>query len=466
MTPAFAADEVVVGSKAFTESVVLGELAVDWLEAGGTPARHRPELGGTRLLWTALLAGEIDVYPEYTGTIRAEILGDPSADLTSGLAAHHVRATRSLGFSDTYALGMVEARAAALGVTRISDLAAHPELPVGLSHEFLERADGWPALVAAYHLPQTEVRGLQHDLAYPALTAGAVGVIDLYSTDAEIARHDVRVLTDDKGVFPPYDAVYLFRDDLPEPAVDALRAAEGTIDAAAMVRMNAAAKLDGRPESEVAAEFVRGLGVAAEDRSESLGATLRRTTVEHLRLVLGSLTLSIALALPLGVVAARAPRVAPAVLGAVGLVQTIPSIALLVALIPALGIGEAPALVALVVYGLLPIARNTHAGLTSIPGPLRDVAVALGLPPWARLWRIELPLAAPAIWAGIKTAAVTNVGTATLGALVGAGGYGQPILAGIRLARADLILLGAVPAAGMALALQLAFDRLERRLAR
>lgn len=456
MTPAFAADEVVVGSKAFTESVVLGELAVDWLEAGGTPARHRPELGGTRLLWTALLAGEIDVYPEYTGTIRAEILGDPSADLTSGLAAHHVRATRSLGFSDTYALGMVEARAAALGVTRISDLAAHPELPVGLSHEFLERADGWPALVAAYHLPQTEVRGLQHDLAYPALTAGAVGVIDLYSTDAEIARHDVRVLTDDKGVFPPYDAVYLFRDDLPEPAVDALRAAEGTIDAAAT-------SLSGRPSS-FAAAFIRT--IAAEDRSESLGATLRRTTVEHLRLVLGSLTLSIALALPLGVVAARAPRVAPAVLGAVGLVQTIPSIALLVALIPALGIGEAPALVALVVYGLLPIARNTHAGLTSIPGPLRDVAVALGLPPWARLWRIELPLAAPAIWAGIKTAAVTNVGTATLGALVGAGGYGQPILAGIRLARADLILLGAVPAAGMALALQLAFDRLERRLAR
>jgi osmoprotectant transport system permease protein len=153
------------------------------------------------------------------------------------------------------------------------------------------------------------------------------------------------------------------------------------------------------------------------------------------------------------------------ILAVAGVLQTVPSLALLVLMIPLLGIGAPPAIAALLLYSLLPIVRNVHAGLRAIPEPLRESAEALGLPPAARLLRVELPLASPAILAGIKTSAVINVGTATLGALIGAGGYGQPILTGIRLDDAGLLLEGAVPAALLALAVQGLFDGLERVLA-
>ena len=147
------------------------------------------------------------------------------------------------------------------------------------------------------------------------------------------------------------------------------------------------------------------------------------------------------------------------------MIQTIPSLALLVFMIPWLGIGPSPALVALFLYSLLPIVRNTATGLRDIPASLRESAEALGLPPRARLLRIELPMASRAILAGIKTAAVINVGTATIGALIGAGGFGQPILTGIR--RDDVFMIlteGAIPAAVLALAVQGAFDLAERFL--
>jgi osmoprotectant transport system permease protein len=191
---------------------------------------------------------------------------------------------------------------------------------------------------------------------------------------------------------------------------------------------------------------------------------LMRHTQEHLLLVVLSLVAAIVVAVPLGIVAARRPRVGQFLLGLVGVGQTIPALALLVVMVPLLGIGAGPALVALFIYSLLPIVRNTHAGLTGIPAALLESADALGLPRNARLWRIELPLALPTILAGIKTAAVINVGGATLGALVGAGGYGQPILTGIRLDDTALILEGAVPAALMALGVQWLFELAERYL--
>jgi osmoprotectant transport system permease protein len=167
-------------------------------------------------------------------------------------------------------------------------------------------------------------------------------------------------------------------------------------------------------------------------------------------------------ALPLGILAARRPRLGAVVLSAAGVVQTIPSLALLVFMIPFFGIGATPAIVALFLYGLLPIVRNTHAGLSDVSPSLIEAADAIGLAPGARLRLIELPLAARSILAGIKTSAVINVGTATLGALIGAGGYGQAILTGIRLDDVGQILEGAIPAAVLALAVQGAFDVVER----
>jgi osmoprotectant transport system permease protein len=462
---------VVVGSKGFTESVILGEIAAALARGAGAPADHRRQLGGTEVVFRALEAGAIDVYPEYTGTLTHEILrreaaGRPLADV---LAGHGLRMTPPLGFNNGYALAMTAARAAALHITRISDLAAHPELTLVLSNEVMSRGDGWPGLAARYRLPHA-ARGMDHDLAYRAVAAGRADVTDVYTTDAELRAYHLTVLEDDLGFFDRYDAVYLYRAELGGRApavVAALEALAGRIDEPTMVGLNARAKLDHVPETEVAAAFLHDRGaVAIAGSRPGVAAAVAARAAEHATLVALSLLAAVALAVPLGVVAARRPRLGRAVVGAAGLLQTIPSMALLVLLIPLFGIGSPPALVALFLYGLLPIVRNTHAGLVGIPEPLRDSARALGLSAGARLRLVELPIALPTIVAGIKTSAVIAVGTATIGALVGAGGFGQPILTGIRLDDFGLILQGAIPAAVMAMALERIFESIERRLGR
>ncbi len=462
-----AARPLVVGSKKFTESVLLGELATRLLVDGGVPARHEAQLGGTRVVWDALVAGRVDVYPEYTGTLCQEILRSPCdrASIARALAARHVVMTESLGFSDGYALAARSDVAARLHLLRISDLVAHPELRFGFSEEFVARGDGWPALRARYRLPQTDVRGLDHDLAWRGLDAGTLDVIDAYGTDAEIRYYRPTLLADDLGFFTAYDAVLVYRDTLPPAARDALGRLVGAVSAAEMIGMNARAKLDKTPEPRIAADFLRArFGVAGADDGAPDGVARRvwRRTVEHLTLVGLSVGGAILFGLPLGIVAARRRRLRRLILGATGLKQTIPSLALLVFMIPLFGIGTGPALVALVVYSLLPIVRNTVAGIDGVAAPLRESAAALGLTSWERLRLVELPLAMPSIVAGVQTAAVIAVGTATLGALIGAGGYGQPILTGIRLDDTPLILEGALPAALLALVVQLGFDGVER----
>jgi osmoprotectant transport system permease protein len=464
--------DVTVGSKAFTESVVLGELARHLASGSGARAAHRAQLGGTQVLWKALLRGDVDAYPEYTGTLREEVLrGTPTGEeaLRAALAIHGVRMTRPLGFNNTYALGMREDTARRLGVRTISDLKAHPRLALGFSSEFLRRADGWPSLRDRYRLPQANVRGLDHDLAYRGIASGALDVIDLYSTDAEIRHYGLRVLEDDLGHFPRYDAVLLYRADLESRATEivaAFRRLAGRVGADEMRAMNARAKLDRVPECQVAADFARERLGEPGVRCEEIGLAGRlwATTADHLFLVGLSLAAAILAAVPLGILAARRPRLGQVLLAVAGVVQTLPSLALLVFMIPFFGIGAAPAIVALFLYSLLPIVRNTYTGLRDVSPGVRESAEALGLPPRARLWLVELPLASRAILAGVKTSAVINVGTATLGALVGAGGYGEPILTGIRLDDLELILQGAVPAAALALLTQGVFELLERVL--
>lgn len=470
-----------VGSKKFTEAVILGEIATQLARADGLPAEHRRELGGTRILWNALRQGELDVYAEYTGTLRAEILAEhelpDQAALRGALAEHGIRMSRPLGFNNTYVLGMNEGRAATLGIRTISDLARHPDLALGFTDEFMRRGDGWPSLRVRYGLRHEGVRGLDHDIAYRGLASGAIDVTDLYSTDAEIAYYGLRVLEDDLGHFPRYDAVWLWREDLEARApgyVARLGKLAGTIDARRMIAMNARAKLDHESEARIAADFLSDVtGLAARVEERGLAARVAGSTLAHLRLVCISLGAALLVAIPLGIVAARRERLAQPILATVGVIQTIPALALLVLLMPLLGLlrplgvsslGDPPAILALFLYSLLPMVRNTHAGLHDIPPSLRESAEALGLEPGARLRLVELPMASRTILAGVKTAAVINVGFATLGALVGAGGYGQPILSGIRLDDASLILEGAVPAALLALGVQGAFEWAERRL--
>ena len=449
---------VTVGSKQFTESVILGELAVQSLRAAGVQAVHQRELGGTRVLWEALRSGQIDLYPEYTGTISEELVpgAGEGESLRAALGKLGIQISAPLGFEDNYAVGMRVIDSNRLHIRTLTELAAHPELELGFSNEFLKRKDGWPRLRQVYGSSEAHVRGLDHQLAYGALRSGAIAATDLYTTDAEIRKGDIVLLEDDRKAFPRYQAVFLSRTELPE----ALGRLSGRIDARAMIEMNARTLIDRVPEQKVAAEFL-GLKAAA---TEGMATRIARRTAEHLVLVGISLLLAIIVAVPLGVLAFRRRRLGQFVLSAAGVVQTIPSLALLVFMIPLLGIGAGPAIVALFLYGILPIVRGTHAGLAGIAPELSESARALGLPERAALRLVELPLASRSILSGIKIAAVIDVGTATLGALIGAGGYGQTILAGIRLADTALILEGAIPAAVLALVVQALFDLLERAL--
>ena len=469
-----AQDKLVIGSKRFTESYILGEILVQTARTVA-PAEHKQGMGNTGILFTALKNGSIDLYPDYTGTVARELLKTDASDLGSlnrGLAPLGLGVAVPLGFEDTYALAVLDTEANRLGLRTIRDLASHPELRIGVSHEFLNRSDGWPGLKRAYGLPQTP-RGLDHGLAYEALAARQIDVTDIYSTDAKIEKYGLRVLSDDRHFFPEYSAVLVYRLDVPRrfPAAwSAIQNLAGRIDAQAMVRMNAQAELEGKSFAAIAAAFLARTPPQegqptkrATFASLLFGPDFWRLTGQHLLLVFASLAAAAAVGIPLGIWAARTRAVAQPVLAAVGLIQTLPSLALLAFLIPVLGtIGLWPALVALFAYALLPIVRNTESGLSDIAPALRESAQALGLPAMARLRLVELPLAARSILAGIKTSAVINVGTATIAAFIGAGGYGERIVTGLALNDNAMLLAGAVPAAALALLIHALFEGLDR----
>jgi osmoprotectant transport system permease protein len=442
------------------------------------PAIHRQGLGNTAILFAALKSGAIDIYPEYTGTLAFELLGlkrVPSlAELNATLETHGLAASVPLGFGNSYALAMAQTRAAELGITSISDLKRHANLRHGLSQEFLSRKDGWPALREAYTLPAQPI-GLDHGLAYEAIKSGTVDVIDVYTTDAKLGRYGLKVLADDRVFFPPYEAVLVYRKDLAQrhsAAFRALQTLEGRISREAMIRMNAAAELDRQPFARIAEDFLAAGSSDARPLAKRpsgwfvqlVAPDFWRLTGEHCLLVFGALALSVGVGVPLGVWAARSRRAGPLILGVTGVLQTIPALALLAFLIAAMGrIGMAPAIIALFLYGLLPIVRNTETGLAGITRGVRQAGQALGLRAGAVMRLIELPLALPAVLAGIKTSAVINVGTATIAAFIGAGGYGERIVAGLAVNDHGMMLAGAVPAAALALLIQWVFERAERR---
>jgi osmoprotectant transport system permease protein len=464
LTPASAgAQQLTVGSKRFTESYILGEIISQ--TAGGT---HKPGLGNTAILLEALKAGSIDVYPEYTGTIAREILkSEDRLDLSQinrQLAALGLAASTPLGFSNSYALGMRRKDAERLGIRKLSDLARHAALRLGLSHEFLGRRDGWPGLRSAYGLPQ-KPRGLDHGIAYEALAAGEIDVMDLYTTDAKIERYAIVALEDDRHFFPAYDAVLLYRSEVAR-RIEPLKKLEGKIDAATMVRLNARAEIDKVGFADVAREFLGSRTQARRNLWSAMFAPdFGRLLLEHLGLVFGSLALAALVGIPLGLLAAKYSSLAQPVLASTGLLQTIPSLALLAFLIPVTGtIGVWPALIALFLYALLPITRNTYTGVMEVPSGLVQAGTALGLTPQTVLRKVEMPLAMPVILAGVKTSAVINVGTATIAAFIGAGGFGERIAQGLALNDHTVLLAGALPAALLALTVHAVFELAERGL--
>lgn len=461
------AQTVTVGSKKFTESYVLGEIAKKVLEDHGVNAVHRQGLGGTIIVWQALLHGDIGMYPEYTGTISEEILkvkgGTSVAAMTDALKKQGIGMTGDLGFNDGYSLVMRADTARKLGITKISDLRGHPELRAGPTPEFLGRKDGWGPLIARYGLAFNDVRGIEHGLGYTALNSGQIDLKECYTTDAKIGEYHLQVLKDDLGYFPQYKAVFLYRLDVPQQAVAAIRTLEGTIDENRMIALNAEAEKT-KDYTRAAMGYFKNAPPAPAANGGGFLSDLPRLTAQHLTLSAVSLLAAILVSVPLGIVASRPGWLSQTILGVAGIIQTIPSLALLALMIPIFGIGAKPAIIALFLYSLLPIIQNTAVGLRDIPPSLRESAIALGLEKRAQLLKIHLPLAAGAILAGIRTSAVINVGTATLAGLVGGGGYGEPIQSGLNLNDTPTILKGAIPAAILAILVQFGFNLLDRLL--
>lgn len=460
--------KVTVGSKRFTESYVLGEIINLSLRDAGVQSIHRQGLGNTAIVVKALTTGQIDIYPEYTGTIVREILKRPETPVSLGelnamLAPLGLKVAVPLGFNNSYALAMKADRANALGIKTISDIAKltpqqQAKLRIALSPEFKTRVDGWPALVKGYKLSIQPKKVLEHGLAYDALARGDVDIVDAYTTDAAIARQNLVLLVDDRQVFPRYDAVLLMRSDFDEKPLQDL---SNRLNEVTMAKLNGQAEAGANFE-QVARTF---LNSAPEQLNGStnysrffkllFGPDFFTALRDHVLLVAISSTLALLVGIPLGVLAQRRPRFAVWILGAAGILQTIPSLALLTILIAALGqIGAVPAVIALFLYGLLPIVNATHIGLMEVPANLKEAALALGCSNKQLLLSIELPSAKSIIMTGLASATVIGVGTCTLAALVGAGGFGDRIVAGLAVNDHALMLAGAIPAAILALLAQ------------
>ncbi|OAI41585.1 hypothetical protein AYO40_02940 [Planctomycetaceae bacterium SCGC AG-212-D15] len=465
---------IVIGCKQDVEGQVLAEIMAQLLEDRGFAVERRFSLGGTLICFEALKRGSIDIYPEYSGTVEQAILQLPGrgshAHLREQLGRRfNVEMLDFFGFSNTYALAMSRATAERLGLKRISDLTRHPELRFGFSNEFLNRADGWIGLAQAYGLSARPV-GMEHALTYAAIHEGKLDVTDAYSTDGDLRKFDLVLLEDDRRFFPDYFAMPLVRAELNDATKQVLEELGGKMSQEEMQSLNQSVQ-EKKSLRDVAAQYLRSKRLLTGQRPPSQPeGTAERTidwpflltcTLTHLKLTFLALVAGMAVAIPLGALVYRLGAVSKPVLYVAGVLQTIPSIALLAFMIPVFGIGARPAIAALFLYSLLPILNNTAAALLSIDPVLRKVSVGMGLTGWQRLRYIELPLAAPTILVGIKTAAVINIGTATLAAFIGAGGLGEPIVTGLALNDPGLILQGAVPAALLAVITELGFELLQ-----
>jgi osmoprotectant transport system permease protein len=465
------AETIRVGSKAFTENFILGEIIAQIAEeTGEAPVERNFGLASQAIAYAALLADEIDIYPEYTGTIALTLINDPSArsvnDVRQRLRGSGLTISESFGFNNTSALAVTRQLSERLDLRRISDLGRHPELTGAFGPGYLDRPDGWFGLSRHYGVTLAETRIMEHALKYDAIAAGEIDLVDVYSTDGKLARFDLVLLEDDLEFFPRYYPVMFVREDFierfPRTWQRLNEVLVASLDDRRMVSLNALADLDAMGISDVSRTFLQKEVAPAGTASAWDGVAGH--TVDHLYLVAVSVGLAILVGIPLGISAARFRTLGKAALLSVEVVQTIPSLALLVFMIPLFGIGQSPALVALFLYALLPIVRNTYTGMIGLDRQLLEIAGVIGLGRWQTLRRIELPLASLSILSGIKTSAVITVGTATLAAFIGGGGYGTLIVRGLALNDNSIILAGALPAAVMALVIHAGFEALDRVL--
>ena len=463
------AKKIIIGSKRFTESFILGEVAKQVLEKHGFDVEHRMGIGTVGMMWEALKNGDIDIYPDYDITLKEEILGSQKnltfQEIRKGLDEFKIDITKYLGCWSGFALIMNKDEAEKRNIHSFEDFRNNKDLLLGFTYEFINRRSGWNDLSDHYGLPKMNVKGVDHALGYVALKERKIDVKDAFYTDPGIDDKDVVIIKDNREFLKPYHATYVFKQSLPPEAVAALKTIENTLDNKQMLHMNKLAEDTGDIKWAASQYFQKELlKYSAAEKYGNMIAYITALVTKHIVLVTLSMLIAIAIGVPLGILASKPGKMSSLILFFSGMINTIPSIALLALLAPfaVFSLGMKNALFVLFIYSLLPIIRNTSTGLQQIPESIKESAQALGMSNANRLRKIYIPMATPAIMAGIKTSAVINVGNATIAALIGVGGLGEPIIVGLSLQRPELVLQGAVPALFLALTVHFAFNYIDR----
>ena len=482
---------LVIGSKTFTENILLGELLAVLLEEKYQQKVERKlNIGGTKLVFDALNSKQIDVYPDYTGTGYTMILklsGETRAEKIyqivkqNFLKKFQIHWSPPLGFNNTYTLALQKDDARFKSVNQISELKGKEQnLSLAVGHEFMEREDGYDSFTRMYQLnfPKNKIHTMNPALMYSALKNKKADLIMAYSTNGKIKSYNLKTLEDDKNFFPPYHAAYLTRLGVLKqfPSLKkAFQELKGNINEKEMTNLNYQMEQRKDKPALLAKNFlikknILNKKIVQFKKQNLIGYYFSKRDyffkifIEHLVLTFSALFLSLFLSIPIGILSARKKSLEKIVFPIVNTFQTIPGLALLGLLIPFLGIGYAPAILTLFIYSLLPLIRNTYEGIKGVDRDCIEVSIGMGLTPWQVLKKVEIPMALPVIIAGVRTSTVIVVGTATLAALVGAGGLGDPIFRGIATVNSKLIFLGAVPAALLAIVLDKALSLTEKIL--
>lgn len=471
-----------IGSKEFTESYVVAEFLAQELEqhfGESIQIERQFGLGATAIAYQALTSDEIDLYPEYTGTLiqTLKLKSDDRDRLLDELNTRGLAISAPLGFENSYALAATPEITQDLSLKRVSDLKRQlTQFKIGLTYEFHGRSDGWGQLLRSYPFLQNSVKPtlMEHSLLYTAVKNKRINIVEVYTTDPQIDDLSLVILADDARALPKYDAVFLASLKLQKrsPEVWAfINSLKNKLSAETIRHLNRQVEVVGLSPRQAVRnwlELSKENKVATSKQTQTTIAGLKsqlvRRSAEHFSLVVVAFLIAAAIGLPLGVLASDHPRIGRPLLSVSGVLQTVPAIALLVVLVPLTGLGFWTAVTALVAYAAFPIASSTVAGLNSLSIETLDLVRLMHLNQWQALRWVRLPIAKLSILSGLRIALVSTIGNATLAALIGGGGYGALILSGLSTQRIELVFLGAIPAALSAIFVQAAFSWTERTL--
>jgi osmoprotectant transport system substrate-binding protein len=269
-------DTITVGSKNFTENIIIAHMMADLVEEyTDLTVVRKVNLGGSNVAWTALENNDIQMYPDYTGTIVANYYQEKTGTSAETLAKtkeltaeDNLKALDALGFNNTYTLAVTQETAEKYNLNSFSDLVkVSDKMILGCEFEFKDRPDGYPGLKSAYQMEFKDVKGMDHGIMYRSLDEGEVDVVDAYATDGQIKVFDLKILEDDLEFFPPYDCLPMVRQDTLDryPEIEeALNKLAGKIDEQIMQDLNARVDDQGLKEDIVARDFLVSIGLIEE----------------------------------------------------------------------------------------------------------------------------------------------------------------------------------------------------------